>query len=107
MSALRYPSERTGSPPASSICIISDVPERGSPETIVIISAFQEMEIAEAGSTLRRIKNSVVEMIVGTWPPGKDEWLHPILFLRQRLGNYFVMSRNNIPTATTIGDRNS
>ena len=37
-------SERTGSPPASSICIIKDVPDRGSPETMVIISAFQETE---------------------------------------------------------------
>ena len=42
MSALRSPSERTGIPPASSICIISDVPDRGSPETIVIITAFRE-----------------------------------------------------------------
>jgi hypothetical protein len=26
-----------GIPPAASICIMSDVPERGKPETIVII----------------------------------------------------------------------
>ena len=39
---LSRPSERTGSPPASNICIISDVPLRGRPETIVIISPFEE-----------------------------------------------------------------
>jgi hypothetical protein len=31
-----------GTPPAASICIMSEVPERGSPETSVIMSAFRE-----------------------------------------------------------------
>ena len=31
-----------------SICIINDVPDRGSPETMVIISAFPRWKIAEA-----------------------------------------------------------
>lgn len=39
-SAWRSPSERMGMPPAASICIISEVPERGSPETIVIMSSL-------------------------------------------------------------------
>ena len=41
-SARRSPSERIGMPPAASICIISDVPERGKPETIVIMSSFRK-----------------------------------------------------------------
>jgi hypothetical protein len=35
-SAVRNPSVSGGSPPATIICIISEVPERGSPETTVI-----------------------------------------------------------------------
>ncbi len=37
-SAWRSPSARTGIPPAASICIIKDVPERGRPETIEIMA---------------------------------------------------------------------
>src|SRR5215468_9378761 len=44
VSALRSPSERIDSPPAASICIMREVPERGKPETIVIISAFEEID---------------------------------------------------------------
>ena len=36
-SGVRSPSERIGIPPAASICIIREVPERGRPETIVIM----------------------------------------------------------------------
>src|SRR5215467_1233590 len=36
MSGLRSWSVRMGSPPAASICIIRDVPDRGKPETTVI-----------------------------------------------------------------------
>src|ERR1700719_3401178 len=53
VSALRSPSESTGSPPASSICIISDVPERGSPETIVIICILQRNTLASRWLSLR------------------------------------------------------
>ena len=35
----RFSSVSAGRPPATSICIIIDVPERGRPETIVIVSA--------------------------------------------------------------------
>src|SRR5215813_6759011 len=35
-SAERRPSVSAGSPPATSICIINDVPERGRPDTTVI-----------------------------------------------------------------------
>ena len=38
-SASRFSSVSAGSPPATSICIIIDVPERGRPDTIVIVSA--------------------------------------------------------------------
>jgi hypothetical protein len=40
---------------------------------MVIISAFQETEIAEANSLLRHIQNPATEMIVATWPSGKDD----------------------------------
>jgi hypothetical protein len=40
VSACRSPSESGVSPPATSICIINEVPERGNPETIVIIGDF-------------------------------------------------------------------
>jgi hypothetical protein len=56
VSALRSPSERIFNPPASSICIIRDVPERGNPETIVIIIAFQEAKIAAAHPLLGPVK---------------------------------------------------
>jgi hypothetical protein len=36
-SAVRSPSESGVIPPATSICIIREVPERGRPETIVIM----------------------------------------------------------------------
>ena len=39
MSGFRSESARIVIPPAASICIMSDVPERGSPETMVIIWA--------------------------------------------------------------------
>jgi hypothetical protein len=48
---LRSPSDSTGSPPAASICIIKEVPDRGSPETMVIMIPFQN-EKAKEGSAL-------------------------------------------------------
>jgi len=36
----------TGIPPAASICIISDLPERGSPETIVITRRHSPLSAA-------------------------------------------------------------
>src|SRR5215471_3018391 len=44
MSARRSPSETAVRPPAVSICIMSEVPERGKPETMVIISAFSGLQ---------------------------------------------------------------
>jgi hypothetical protein len=49
---------RIGIPPAASICIISEVPERGSPETIVIIFDRAGGELTEKVSLclfLRRV----------------------------------------------------
>jgi hypothetical protein len=50
---LRSPSQSTASPPASSICIISDVPDRGSPETIVIIYILQRNNIGKKNGVRR------------------------------------------------------
>src|ERR1700732_1089545 len=44
MSGLRLWSVSTDMPPEASICIMSDVPERGKPETIVII--FRRWQLA-------------------------------------------------------------
>jgi hypothetical protein len=74
---LRSPSERTGSPPASSICIISEVPDRGSPETMVIIRAFQKQNSGGELTAPRtcNLENNATEMIVATCPPGKGDRL--------------------------------
>ena len=64
VSALRSPSDRGDMPPATSICIIKDVPERGSPETMVIIFAAADYmtecvgrnRLAEASAGLFRLQ---------------------------------------------------